>query len=231
MSDQPLEKPLERRALEDITAEDMIALAAERAEAFVPPDQTTVYTNVNYMLLDEIVRRVSGNDIDAQLTEGIFEPLGLESTFYPTGFELPGELHGYVWNAQAGAFEDKTVLNPAMPGGAGAIISDIWDLQTYVRALCTGALLEPETHEARLEVTPIDKNPDFVGYGEGIGKISEFCGHNGTIMGFSSEMWYLPAEDAVMVINVNRLDENDHSWSSPLFFELAKVLFPDHVEW
>jgi D-alanyl-D-alanine carboxypeptidase len=32
----------------------------------------------------------------------------------------------------------------------------------------------------------------------------DFCGHNGTIFGFSSETFYLPAEDAVVVINANR---------------------------
>lgn len=32
--------------------------------------------------------------------------------------------------------------------------------------------------------------------------------HNGTIMGFSSEAWYLPSQDAAFVIDVKRLDRN-----------------------
>jgi hypothetical protein len=30
--------------------------------------------------------------------------------------------------------------------------------------------------------------------------IDEFCGHNGTIFGVSSEMFYLPQEEAVIVV-------------------------------
>lgn len=50
-------------------------------------------------------------------------------------------------------------------------------------------------------------------------------------MGFSSEMYYLPEKDAVIVIDVNRLDEDDRSHSSALFITLAKLLFPDNVQW
>ena len=66
-------------------------------------------------------------------------------------------------------------------------------------------------------------------YGEGVATLGPFCGRNGTIMGFSSEAWYLPAEDAVVVVNVNRLDADDVSMSGDLFGKLARLLFPDAV--
>ena len=91
---------------DDITAEDMIERAAARADQFEPPDQTTEYTNVNYSLLEEIVRKVSGNDLGARITGRIFRPLGMESSLYPTNNALPGELHGYGWNAQNEKFEE-----------------------------------------------------------------------------------------------------------------------------
>jgi len=71
----------------------------------------------------------------------------------------------------------------------------------------------------------------FVRYGEGILKLGEFYGHNGTIFGFSTEMFYLPPKDAVIVINVNRLDLDDNSWSSGLFTAISKIVFPDYVSW
>jgi D-alanyl-D-alanine carboxypeptidase len=51
------------------------------------------------------------------------------------------------------------------------------------------------------------------------------------VFGFSSEMFYLPEKDAVIVINVNRLDLDDHSRSTELFLLLAKQLFPQQVSW
>ncbi len=49
-------------------------------------------------------------------------------------------------------------------------------------------------------------------------------------MGFSSDMWYLPEKDAVIVISVNRLDKDDQSKSSNLFFTLSRILFPAEGE-
>src|SRR5215212_9507332 len=76
----------------NITPEDSIQAAAAKADEFEPPDQKTQYTNVNYILLQEIVRKVSGNDLGAQIAQNIFEPLGMVNSLYPTNDQLPGEL-------------------------------------------------------------------------------------------------------------------------------------------
>jgi D-alanyl-D-alanine carboxypeptidase len=182
-------------------------------------------------MLAEIARMVTGKGIDVLIDEQITQPLGLTETYYPTTNDLPGGLHGYSWNAGSGAYEDKSVLNPAGAGGAGAMISTLADLRIYARALCTGALLEPGTQQARLATAALDGMPEWIRYGQGVETMAGFCGHNGTIAGFSSEMYYLPEEDAVIVIDVNRLDEDDRSHSSELFMTLAKVLFPENVAW
>jgi D-alanyl-D-alanine carboxypeptidase len=70
-----------------------------------------------------------------------------------------------------------------------------------------------------------------VRYGEGVVFLGEWCGHNGTIFGFSSEMFYLPEEKAVIVVNVNRLDLDDESKSTEIFLGVSKILFPEYVEW
>jgi D-alanyl-D-alanine carboxypeptidase len=214
-----------------LTAEDMIARAAQAGERFKTPDSETVYTNLNYILLDKIIAAVTGEPTPAVLEARIFAPLGMTASELPTGTDLPGPLRGYGWNAQTGEYEDKTELNPEPVGGAGAMISSLEDLHAFVRALCTGALLSPEGQATRLDGAPLKGAPDFLRYGQGIGSLGEFCGHNGTIMGFSTEAWYLPSQDAAVVINVNRLDVDDNSMSSPLFFKLTKLLFPDEVEW
>jgi D-alanyl-D-alanine carboxypeptidase len=77
----------------------------------------------------------------------------------------------------------------------------------------------------------MDGEPDFIQYGEGILLMGEFCGHNGTIFSFSSEMFYVPEEDAVIVVNVNRLDADDESKSTDLFLAVAKILYPEYVDW
>ncbi len=217
--------------LEPFSAEDAIAISAGNVDGFTPPDEKTVYINTNFVLLEQIVQKVSGQDMDTFLAEHVFIPLGMTETFYATEPGLPSLLHGYSWEAETASFRDMTEVNPALPGGAGAIVSTLDDLHTYVRALCTGALLEPETQRERLSGIAMDGDPGFVEYGEGVLLLGQFCGHNGTIFGFSSEAFYLPAKDAVIVINVNRLDEDDKSQSSDLFFRLTQLLFPNEVNW
>ena len=60
-----------------------------------------------------------------------------------------------------------------------------------------------------METAPFAGGNGVARYGEAVTQLGPFCGHNGTIMGFSTEAWYLPAEDAVVVVNVNRLDADD----------------------
>ena len=217
--------------LESFSADDAIALSAAKVGDFSPPGEKTVYINTNFVLLEQIVEKVSGQDMDTFLAEHVFIPLGMTETFYATEPSLPSLLHGYSWEANTETFRDMTELNPDLPGGAGAIVSTLGDLRTYVRALCTGALLEPETQRERMRGATIGGDPSFVEYGEGVLLLGQFCGHNGTIFGFSSEAFYLPAKDAVIVINVNRLDLDDQSQSSNLFFLLTQTLFPDEVNW
>lgn len=215
----------------NINADSMISRSAKKEQLFTIPDANTEYCNVNYILLEQILQKVTGKKTNDYLNEIIFQPLGMNNTFYPYDSNLPGTLHGYGWNHSTKVFEDKTVLNPELPGGAGAIISNMADLRTYAKALYTGELLTQVIQKERLYTNRLKGLPEFVGYGEGIAKMGKFWGHNGTIMGFSSEMFYLPEKDAVIIINVNRLDEDDKSWSSELFVVLTKMMFPDHVEW
>jgi len=44
-------------------------------------------------------------------------------------------------------------------------------------------------------------------------------------------MWYLPEEDAIIIINVNYLGEDDVTKSTTTFLLVSKTLFPNYVDW
>ena len=210
--------------------DEMIARAAAAGDRFAPPDSETVYVNLNFLLLDKIIAAVSGEPTAAVLKTRIYDPLGLTASELATGTGLPGPLRGYGWNAETDAFEDKTELDPEPVGGAGSAISSLHDLEVFTRALCTGTLLPPEMQAERMESEPFAGGNGVARYGQAVAQLGPFCGHNGTIMGFSTEAWYLPAEDAVVVINVNRLDADDQSMSGDLFGKLVRIVFPDALK-
>jgi D-alanyl-D-alanine carboxypeptidase len=177
------------------------------------------------------VRKVSGAPLSDRIEEGILRPLGMDDSFYATEDGLPGTLQGYSWDPKSKGFRNKTVLNPAVPGGAGAMVSTLADLRPYAKALCGGELLGPQTQKERLKSYPMEGDPPSIRYGQGLVFLGEWCGHNGTIFGFSSEMFYLPQERAVILVDVNRLDLDDQSKSTNIFLGVSKILFPEHVEW
>jgi D-alanyl-D-alanine carboxypeptidase len=208
----------EQNALADVSAEDMIERSASRGGRFATPGQRTVYTNVNYVILGEIVEKESGEDIGTYITRNLLKPLGMENTIYPANNDLPGELHGYSWDVYTGELKDTTNHNPIAGGAAGAMTSDVSDLKIWAEAVCTGKLLEPETHKARL------RTHDW--YGEGIVKMGSFCGHGGDLPGFNSAMWYLPHRDATIVININRTNPTGEPLADILARIIIEILFP-----
>jgi D-alanyl-D-alanine carboxypeptidase len=214
-----------------LTAADMVERGAKLGRQFKTPGKKTVYNNLNFIMLAEIAEKVTGKRFDRVLADQVFRPLDLKNSFYPFNPYLYGHLRGYSVDPKTGEFIDVTLLNPQPAGGAGAVVSNLTDLRKYVVALCKGTLLKPETQKARLEGTVIDGSPDFVKYGEGILRLGPFCGHNGTIFGFSSEAWYLPQNGAVLIIDVNRLDVDDQSKTTDMFFLITKALFGQYVPW
>jgi D-alanyl-D-alanine carboxypeptidase len=209
--------------------QEAIEASAGLGGAFLPPGQRTEYTNINYVILGEIIGKVSGRDTDDQIAQSILEPLGIKDTVYPTDSELPGDLRGYTLDFSTGRLKDVTSFDPSAEGGAGAMISDVSDLKVWAEAVCTGELLKPDTHRARLRTHHLSGEPDFVGYGEGITKVGEFCGHDGRQPGFVSEMWYLPERDATIVVNINREEQYTSAPSEALVLTIANILFPKYV--
>lgn len=210
--------------------QDAIEASARAGGAFLPPGQRTDYKNINYVILGDIVSKVSGDDTGDWIHESILKPLRLKDTIYPTDKNLPGGLRGYTLNISTGGLQDATGFNTRPVGGAGAMVSDISDLKTWAEAVCTGKLLEEETQRARLRSQHLSGESDFVGYGEGIMKVGSFCGHPGSVPGFSSELWYLPSQEATIIINVNRNDEFDPPPSGELGEAIVKIIFPKYVE-
>lgn len=74
------------------------------------PGERFVYSDIGYLLLAEVVRRVSGRSLEAFSRERIYEPLGMKDT----GFNPAPELLPRIAPTEARRHHD-----PAAPSGAG----------------------------------------------------------------------------------------------------------------
>jgi D-alanyl-D-alanine carboxypeptidase len=193
-----------------------------------PPGTDIAYDNSGYYLLGAIAEKVSGLPLMQLIAEKIAQPLELSGTSYPTTSALPAPFsRGYV--IEAASIQDYTASNPAVPGGAGAMISTLLDLKTWVKALASGTLLTPAAQARRLEAKVLAQTPQItIRYGRGIANFNGFLGHDGSIFGYGSTAVYLPAKDATIVAIGNACGLAGNS--PPLFIVLALLayLFPEY---
>jgi D-alanyl-D-alanine carboxypeptidase len=194
------------------------------------PNQETVYNNGSYVILGEVIERVTGQTVDEHLTQLIGE-LGLPNTTYPTGDTLPEPyVTGYYSDGQMappeGGYRDDTLSNPVVPGAAGAIVSTVPDITKYAIAMGTGEGLTPETFETRQTWSPLTTSGVRLQYGLGITQLGDWIGHDGSIFGYSNMVWYLPSEQAAVVVMNNAADEIAVP-SQALWGEVVNVLYPD----
>ena len=206
-----------------------------------PPGESWSYSNTNYILLGQIIERVTGRPLGEELERRIIEPLGLRDTFLAAGTEIGDpHVHGYLEITPPGQTEpevaDATRLEVSWAWAAGGIVSSVRDLRVWVRALATGRLLDRKIQEERLQF--IDLSPFEPGspwsYGLGIGINQGFLGHNGSVPGFNSIALYSPERKAGVVILINTSPENDILPDGQivsvddLFADLVPIVFPDH---
>jgi uncharacterized protein YbbC (DUF1343 family)/CubicO group peptidase (beta-lactamase class C family) len=110
-----------------------------------PPGSAFQYSDTGFMLLGEMVRRVSGDSLDRYLTQHVFKPLGLRDT----GFDPPARLHDRIapTEFQNGHLLVGEVHDPrarALGGVAGhaGLFSTAADLSRICRMLTAGGALD-----------------------------------------------------------------------------------------
>ena len=121
-----------------------VALAcAEKLRS--PPGSTFVYSDINFIILGELVRIASGLRLDAYAAREIFQPLGLRDT----GFLPPAAKHPRVAPTEltAGSMLRGVVHDPtsrAMDGVAGhaGLFTTTEDLARFSRMLLGGGQLD-----------------------------------------------------------------------------------------
>ncbi|HEX5090191.1 MAG TPA: serine hydrolase domain-containing protein [Nocardioides sp.] len=144
------------------------------------------YSSTNYLLLAEVVEKVTGRSYAAEVERRIIRPLRLRHTSLPgTSVGIPGpHPHGYVPGPD-GALVDYTRMNPSVFGAAGELISDAHDLDRFFAALLGGRLLPPELL-GQME-TPLEDSP----YGLGLFVRTTTCGvtvigHDGDALAYQA---------------------------------------------
>ena len=178
------------------------------------------YSDVNFILLGDVVRRVSGRSLDAFARDEIFQPLGMKDTGFAPGPELLTRIAptsrstNGVWR---GVVHDGTARRMDGVAGHAGLFTTASDLARFARMLLAGGVyqgvrvFEPETMRMMTAV----QTPDSVRERRGLGWDidSPYAGPRGTWFPVGSyghtgwtggSLWLDPFSGSFLVFLSNR---------------------------
>jgi D-alanyl-D-alanine carboxypeptidase len=147
------------------------------------------YTNTNYILLGMIIESVSGMSYPEFIENRIIEPLGLSTTYIPVDNNYDNNVaKGYHLDMDENTVDNFSDLDLSYVWSAGAIISTANDLCKWMQLIGGDRVVSGNTLEfvytgLRLE--------DEIYYTSGLINEPGKMWHNGTVLGYHSEMCYL----------------------------------------
>jgi D-alanyl-D-alanine carboxypeptidase len=211
--DEEFGKLLEGDPLHAFTPRQLIDNAIQHKPYFSPGKEFH-YSNTNTVLLGMIVGKITGSTLEREIKKRIIDKLHLKNTIFPAGAEITENFcRGYM--LKDGKYEDWTKMNVSWGWAAGAMISNIYDMRTFITAVTDGSLLSRKLQKERMSSwVPISKKTNFPSakYGYNIFTYGGFVGHNGGLPGYISYMVRDPenGETFVMMLNIQP-EEGDAS--------------------
>ena len=214
------------------TPQEVLAIAFKHPRDFAPGAQF-MYDNTNFALLGVIAETVGGRPLAEQFKDRLFGPVGISQTSLPaiddTSIPAPYS-HGYMYGGskyalvdipypsemqdqmRSGALKptDYTYQNASYATAAGGAISTADDMATWIKALVSGEVFNPDYHEQWLNSLEAEDHgaPDVQKYGYGIsyqrfGQDAAMYYHGGELPGFNSFIGHDPDNDVTLVIWTN----------------------------
>jgi uncharacterized protein YbbC (DUF1343 family)/CubicO group peptidase (beta-lactamase class C family) len=113
-----------------------------------PPAARYVYSDINFILLGELVHRLSGKMLNEYSRDLIFEPLGMKDTmFQPPAALLPRIAPTERWPVKTGAplrgvVHDPTARNMGGVAGHAGLFSTANDLSRFAQMMLNGGELD-----------------------------------------------------------------------------------------
>jgi CubicO group peptidase (beta-lactamase class C family) len=166
------------------------------------PGTSWAFSDTNFVLLGEILRKVGGKPVAVQIRESILEPLGLRSTAMTTTARTPPPvLHGYT--SERDVYEDATYWNPSWATYTGNMTSNLADLGRWAHGAGTGAVLSAQSHARQFAPASVGLGPltpDFYyALGTAVANGWRLVGAPG-LMGYTGIVAYLPSQRIRVVV-------------------------------
>jgi D-alanyl-D-alanine carboxypeptidase len=186
------------------------------------------YARTNFVLLGEVLAKITGMPLARLMWQQIFKPLGLTGTQISGNPQIPGPvLHAFM--TARGVYQESTYWNPSWTGGTGEIMtSDIGDLARSAVGIGTGALLSRRSY--RQQISRTAQLAPGVFYGMGIIITHGWLLQNPLFSGYNAVMAYLPASHISIAVTttLGPRSNSNINYSTDLAKKIASYLAPRH---
>jgi CubicO group peptidase (beta-lactamase class C family) len=200
----------DRKPDEPFSNGEVIELIARQKKLNFKPGEKIIYSNSNYVLLAEIVRRVSGKSLRDFADENIFRPLGMANTQFKEDRTavVKNRVISYT-PISGGGFRQFVDTAEAM--GAGNMLATIEDLAKWDQNFYDNKVGGEVFGQQMLTRTKLNSGEEFP-YGFGLLN-EEYTGskaasHDGAFMGFRTEMVRFPEQRFTVICLCNVSEVN-----------------------
>lgn len=184
-------KSLDDNRFRQFRPAELIELGLAAPPAGEPGATPGVYSNTNWLLLGQLLERVTGTTAEEYITRNVIERAGLRHTEFPAGTRIKGP-HSRMYEALWGFIDpprDYSVYNMSWTGTGAALVSTMEDLNRFYRKLLDGRIVNHASlAEMQRTVPVIALDGTTIVYGLGLHKVTvpdcgTFWGHDGTVWG------------------------------------------------
>lgn len=168
------------------------------------PGESYHYCNAGFVLLGALLEELTGGEFTEVVTARVLRPAGMaHSGYFALDEARPDIALGYLPPERPGGLWRSNIYSiPIVGGGDGGAFVTALDVDRFLRAVASGALLGPGT-TARM-LTPHAQVDDglWMGYGAYLRADGSF-GYGGGDPGVEAIARHLPSKEATMVILAN----------------------------
>jgi uncharacterized protein YbbC (DUF1343 family) len=211
-----------------VSSYDTALRMIEEEKTVLPLETNFIYSDINFIILGELVSRISGKPLDIYCTEHIFKPLGMKDTGFKPSPKLRPRIaptqyqHGTRGKMLWGEVHDPIAYSMDGIAGHAGLFSTADDLAIFAQMLLDGGsgknlrILSPLMVEKMIvPQSPPDKIP-LRGLGWNIDSplaSERSFGHTGYT---GTGIWIDPTSNTYLIILTNRVHPNGKGNAEPL---------------
>jgi len=180
----------------------LIDLALNFGDANFKPGTAFKYCNTGYIILGDIIAKISGMEWHDYIQKHIFEKAGVKYTYF--GTRLPQKIRDKM---PKGYFNGKPSSMPmALADSAGEIVSNLDDLALLIDTWRTGGYYK-KVGTLNIQLTKgfhaMDPSISNMSYGYGVMRVEGYYGHGGQTFGFESYVATNPDNNTTIIVGTN----------------------------